>query len=138
MSVTCDTSHLPIGPCSVVGMSIEEIPSRQQSSTAYHSSSRDFAANTRKRARSAFPCCHVSTLSCDFGIDAGMGCCARLLQYLLEKVSISERQLPTGICCHLVQSKTREGNDTLELTNMKKIQTTCNDTLELTLSLIHI
>merc|ERR1712203_922784 len=45
MSVTCDTSHLPIGPCSLVGRLSSEETSKQ-SSTARVSSSRDRGENT--------------------------------------------------------------------------------------------
>ena len=53
MLVTCDTSHSPIGLCSLVGrLSSEETPSL--SSTARLSSSRDFAENTGNAVMSAF------------------------------------------------------------------------------------
>ena len=55
MLVTCDTSHFPIGPCSLVGrLPSEEI--LQQSSTARWSSSCDCAENAGNGVRSAFFC----------------------------------------------------------------------------------
>ena len=72
MSVTCETFHLPIGPCRLVGWLLsEDISSRQQSSTARLSSSRDCGENTDNGVSNAFLlCCRVFALWCDFGVGA--------------------------------------------------------------------
>ena len=61
MSVTCDTSHWLIGPCSLAGLSLpEETP--RQSLTARLSSSRDCGENTGDGVRGLFLCCCVFVL----------------------------------------------------------------------------
>ena len=88
MLVTCDTSHLPIGPCSLVGrLPSEETP--RQSCTARMSSSRESGENTADGGiRSAF----VFVRLCDVGIGAD------------NSVVVAENQQSEKIPCVAKQS----------------------------------
>ena len=117
MLVTCDTSHLSIGPCSLVGrLSSEEITSRQQSSTARWSSSRDCAENTGHGVRSAFFCaamfwrCDVILVS----VLILIWWCTKLFQYCtrfhLGETATSKACVVTLYKISIIKRKTKHVN----------------------------